>query len=204
MVLLYYLSIKWLSIVWVIEQKPQKWTEVLVATLRSSIAFIRTGEMTSEGGGGTRLQGDQGDPSKTEKSLDLTKHFPQRAQFNKMIKIFSKIKYFWKSMGRERGHHAMNLCIKYLITTDATQKIKKWTSVKRIHFLYFTGHPGPHPGTDIYAVRGDSLLAPRFFQPWHSSELLISTPTDFFLHPHVRPKKGNPKSLSEYNNKSSR
>ena len=50
----------------------------------------RAGEMTSEVGG-TRFQGAQRwPPLKTENSSDLTNYFSKRAQFNKMIKIFSK------------------------------------------------------------------------------------------------------------------
>ena len=72
-------------------------------------------------GGGSGFSGPKVTPLKTEKLSDLTNHFSKRTQFNKMIKIFSK-KSFWTSRG---GGHAMNLRIKYLMTTDATQKTTK-------------------------------------------------------------------------------
>ena len=55
------------------------------------------------------------------------------------------------------GRHAMKLGIKYLMTTDATQKTTKKVESrsKGPIFLFFFGFPvPPPPGIDIYAVRG--------------------------------------------------
>ena len=96
------------------------------------------------------------------------------AQFHETIKMFSN-KNIFGPLGR--GRHAMNLGIKYLRTTDTTQKTAKKLKVgqKRL-FWYFSRPPIPQ-GIDTYAVRGGrSPQSPQFLKPWLSNKTSPAQP----------------------------
>ena len=62
----------------------------------------------------------------------------------------------------------MNLGIKYLMTTDITQKTTKQLNVgQKGPFLYFFGSSPVPPGIDIYAGRGGGQFpgSPGFSSP---------------------------------------
>ena len=109
--------------------------------------------MTSRGGG-PGFRGPRWLPLKTEKSSDLTNYFFKKGP------VLQKDKNIFENniFEPQAGPHAINLGIKYLMTTDAIQKTgkKSWTSVKRAHFR--------PPGIDIYAIRGEG--PPPFLRVW--------------------------------------
>ena len=78
------------------------------------------------------------------------------------------------------GHHAMNLGIKYLMTTNTTRKTKKLNVGQNGSFLYFSPVP---PGIDIYPGVRPGVRPPTPPPPGFSSSALRS---DSFQILHTR------------------